>query len=417
MRAGNTQREEKNKVDTKYKKDKIKMIIWIIVFIIVLYQTIKLGLYTLGKIEKDKMWLYNSVNSVVELVMDRSNKEVVEDNNVKFASLGDIYLTNSAIKSAKDGNSYDFTSNLANIKKVLSDYDIVAASLNTPIAGSKLGYTSKNVYNAPTELLKGLKDVNISVLAAATSHINDKKQVGIENTIQNIEENEIKYTGIGEDNVKPLVIEKNNIKIGIISYASEVEVKLTNKKLVNIISEDKIKEDIKYLNDENVDFIIAYLNTADNQTFVVSGEQKTNTELLFSNGVNVVFGSGSMVVQEQLEEEIELNDSKHHIYSVYSLGSFMGSSDTTENRISILTNLEFTKKVVKDKKGNVKSIDKNMVVKDPIYLYTYMDKVGNNTIYTLDNLFEEKESGKITLTDKEYKNIKSEEEKLDKLFK
>ena len=85
------------------------------------------------------------------------------------------------------------------------------------------------------------------------------------------------------------------------------------------------------------DYIIAYLNDPNEDSLLTSGEQKQNVELLFNNGVNVVLGTGSMVVQGQVEDQVQVNDEKtNHIYSIYSLGDFFGIYASDDNRSSVI---------------------------------------------------------------------------------
>lgn len=412
MRTGNTKKDEQvNK--KKNKNEKIRMIIWILIFIVMLWQTVKLGLYTLGKVEKEKMWMYNSINSILGTFIDNSKKEIVEENVVKFAGLGDIYATGTEIKKAKGKNGYDFTSGVSDLKDVLKDYDVICASLNTPIAGSSVGYSSKNIYNSPVEILDVVRELNVSTLATATVHISDKKTSGIRSTIKILDEAKINYTGISEgEDFEPIVIEKNNILIGFLSYVTDSD----SKKMVNVISDEKVKEDVKYLKDKNVDFIVSYLNDVDNDSIIVNGKQKNGVELLFGNGVDVVFGTGAMAIQEKIEDELDLNEGKKHVYAVYSIGSVIGDTSDVKNRMSLIQNVEFSKNIIKDKKGNIKRIDKNMVVKDPTVIYKHTTDTTTKS-YRIEDLFKDYESGKVKITNSIYNEIKNEKDRIDKLIK
>ena len=415
----NKNKTGKNKLERKHV---IKMVVWLVIAIFTIYQVYSLVMYTLGKKDKDKMWLYNSVNSVMNVFFKKADKSTTENYSLKFAGLGDIYLTSSIINSSKSGNTYDFSEGIENVKEKLNNFDVVVASLSTPVADKSLGYSNKSVYNAPTQLLDTLKELNVYAVATATDHAMDKREKGVINTINNLKEASIEQVGINEseERNKPLVISKNEINIGILSYATKSNVKIANgqKYLVNTLNEDDIKSDVEYLNSKNVDYIIAYLNDPNEDSLLTSGEQKQNVELLFNNGVNVVLGTGSMVVQGQVEDQVQVNDEKtNHIYSIYSLGDFFGSYVSDDNRSSVIANIEFTKKIKKNKKGEIIDTVVDMKVNTPIFVWTNFSSKNIKTMYIMQDEINNCNAGNSNLTSKEYNELVSANDRLKGLFK
>lgn len=431
MRSGRTNNMDDNIessfVNKKKKTNKIEnkhiilMIIWLVIAIFVIYQVYMLVMYTLGKVDKEKMWLYNSVNSIMSIFVKNTNKSTTEEYNLKFAGLGDVYLTSSMISSAKNGTSYDFSKGTNKIKEQLEKFDVVVASLSTPVADKTLGYSSKSIYNAPIELLDTLKELKVSVVATATDHAMDKNEKGITSTIDNLKNASIEQVGINdsEEKNKPLVISKNEINIGILSYATKSNVKIATNKdyLVNILDEDAVKEDVEYLKSKNVDYIIAYLNDPNENSLLTSGTQKQNFELLFNNGVNVVLGTGSMVVQGGEEDQIQIDeDTTNHIYSIYSLGDFLGSYSTDDNKSSVIANIEFTKKIKKNKKGEIEDTVTDMKVNTPIFVWTSLSTNNLKTMYVMQDVINEYDSGNSNLSSKEYNKILEANKRLKGLF-
>ena len=187
-----------------------------------------------------------------------------------------------------------------------------------------------------------------------------------------------------------------------------------NSYLLNVFDEEELKQDIEYLRNNNVDFIVSYLHVPNEDILMVNSTQKQTTEKLFEAGVDVVLGTGSMVVQESIED---ITEDKRQIYSVYSLGDFCGSYVTDENCLSIIANINFNKIVIKDKKGNIKSTKTNMNIDKPTALWTVVDKTYSKTIYLLDEEIKNYELGKSSLSLKEYNKIKEASNRLTTLFK
>lgn len=401
------------------KKIKTKLFIWILISIFVFYQLFSLISYTLGKKDKNQMWLYNSVNSVFAMFSDKSPNKTEENYSLKFAALGDIYLTSNSIKGAKTSSSYDFSTGISKVAEKLNTFDIVSASLNTPVADS-LSYTSKSTYNSPIELLDTLKKLNVSVLATASEHSMDKNEVGIIATEKALREKEIAQVGINsEARNNPIVMEKNNIKIGILSYTTSSQVKISNKKsyLVNIFNNEDIKKDIEYLKSKKVDYIVSYLYVSNENSKITSSTQKDAVNTLFENGVNVVLGTGSNAIQDTEEDLIKVSDKDSHVYVNYGLGDFMGSYATEDNRLSTIVDIEFTKKIIKDKKGEIISTITDMKASEPIGIWTKFSTKYLKTMYLIDNEVENYSNNKSDVTVKEYTELKNAKEYFDELYK
>lgn len=428
MRSGSAQNNMKYN-DNKYKKNKneikakhvIFMIIWFVIAIFMIYQVYSLAMYTLGKKDRESLWLYNSINKVFKKENELEEIPGAEEHTLKFAGLGDIYETTSMIAASKIGNTYNFNKGTENIKEKLSSFDVVVGSLSTPIADKSLGYTNKTTYNAPKELVETLKDLNITAVATATNHAMDKNEKGIIDTITNLKDSNIDQIGINDSNEKnkPLVISKNEIKIGLLSYATKSNIKLQKGKeyLVNILDEEDVKSDIEYLKSQNVDYIISYLNVPNEDSLITSGDMKQNTELLFNNGVNIVLGTGAMVVQGQVEDEIKLeNEKASHVYAIYSLGDFFGKYTNEDNRSCVIANIEFSKQIKKNKKGEITKTLTDFKVNTPIFVWTNLSKNNIKSMYIMEDEINKYNSGNSNLTVKEYNELVAANKRLKSLF-
>lgn len=407
----------------KSKKDIIKFFIWMIICIFVYYQVYELVLYTLGKKDKEKMWLYNGINKVITSIVPKA-KETTEENTLKLAALGDIYTSSNILKGAKSGSEYNFSDSFVQTKEVLSKYDVVLASLNTPVAGSNLGYSTKTVYNAPNQLLQTIKSLGISALATAGDHLMDKGENAVKSTINQLQTEKINQVGLNssDDRTKPYIVDKNNIKVAILSYMTTSKVKITKGKeyLINTLTEENIKSDMEYVKSQNVDYVICYLNIPNEDSTRVNSEQKTNVEMLYKNGVNVVLGTGSKVVQDKSEELFELTDgTSNHVYTLYSLGDFIGDMDTDVRKVSIAADITFTKKITKDKDGNIlaEKTKKNMMINTPLSFYTKVSSTYKTINYPIDITIDSYNQDKIELDAKDYKAMKTAQDSLKENLK
>lgn len=421
MRVGasrtNSEGIEKRRKSTK--KQIFFMIICFFIFVFLLLEVIKLFSYTFGKYDKEKMWLYNSVNSIVQKVYTKKNVLQTEEKKINLAALGNIYLTPNITKGSKDVEGYNFTNGLEDIQKKLKEFDIVVANLSTPIADKSLGYSTNKLYNAPEELAKTLKELNISAVATSTYHIYDKKEKGILETIKNLNDNNIGQIGISEDgNFNPIILSKNEINVGILSYTNNTNVDDSNvSNNVNIFTEEKLKQDVDYLKEKNVDIILAYLDEFNDEITVIDSKLKNDVDLLFDNGVNIVFGGGIAAVHDNYEDEITINSKeKSHVYATYSLGDFMGGYKDDYGSATIIPSFEITKTIAKNKKGEISDIRIDFKANKPIFAWTSVDKNYSKTMLIMEDEVSNFNNDNSNLTAKEYKKMKEEYTRILKLY-
>ncbi|MEG1705534.1 MAG: CapA family protein [Clostridia bacterium] len=416
MRNGNIVDESLNeKVKTsKNTKRKIIFFIWLVICIFVYFQIFELIMYTLGKKEKSNMLLYNGVNSVISFISPK-NKQIVEENTLTIAALGDIYFSENMDKYfEKDSrNDYSF------VKEELSKYNIVLASLNSPILENSL--TKKNIYSSSETVLKLLKSIGVSTVATAGNHSMDKNEKGIVSTIDALKKFEINQIGINSNSKKnkPYIIDKNNIKVGVLSYTTKTNIKTNKGKeyLVNKLTEENLKEDIQYCKTQNVDFVISYLNASNEDGTMISNEQTKSAEMLFSAGVNIVLGTGSKVVQSSSEDLYEITSStKNHIYTIYSLGDFIGDMNSVSRKVSVGADIKFNKIVKKDKKGKVLSSTSKMLLGKPISFYTSVTE-NKITNYPIESSIQSYNNNKLKLDTKDFNAMKNAEKSLKEILK
>ena len=125
-----------------------------------------------------------------------------------------------------------------------------------------------------------------------------------------------------------------------------------------------------------------------------------------------------MVVQGQVEDQVQVNDEKtNHIYSIYSLGDFFGSYASDDNRSSVISNIEFTKKIKKNKKGEIIDTVVDIKVNTPIFVWTNFSSKNIKTMYIMQDEINNYNAGNSNLTSKEYNKLVSANDRLKGLFK
>src|SRR5690606_8236769 len=120
------------------------------------------------------------------------------------------------------------------------------------------------------QLLEALKYAGFDVLVTANNHSLDGLEFGVEYTLDKMDEYGLLYTGTArneEERHKYLIIEKNNIRIGILAYTygtNGMEALVPREKLnymVNYYNDyEKVIEDINSVKEQGVDLIVLYMH-------------------------------------------------------------------------------------------------------------------------------------------------------------
>lgn len=131
---------------------------------------------------------------------------------MRIALLGDIAFF--GIFSLKNNNTlYDYFKDIA---ELLSSYDLVIGNLETPFVTNAKSYGHKSAYiKSECENSALLKYLNVDIVNLANNHIYDFGEAGYRSTIDNLNEEGIKYFGV---DTKEIIIEIDNNKIILNGY-------------------------------------------------------------------------------------------------------------------------------------------------------------------------------------------------------
>lgn len=298
----------------------------------------------------------------------------VEESQARVMVVGDIMMHSPITTSGYDAKtgSYDFSSIFSEVDPIFDQADLVIGNLETPVAGSQVGYSGYPRFNAPTELIYDLKEAGIDVLTTANNHSLDQWETGAINTINNLDQAGILHTGTfksQEDKDTPLVIDVNGIKIGLIAYTygtNGIPIPEDKPYLVNILDLKSIENDVKKLKSKNADYIIAMIHYGNEYQRIPSSEQIEWTDKMLELGVDFVLGSHPHVVQPLKLTEGNLTDSDSGV--IYSLGNFLSNQRSNWKDYGIILDLKLEKNLITQK---IELTDVNVI---PTYVDIYWSK-------------------------------------------
>lgn len=351
-------------------KENVKMIVSILIVMILLIICAAVT-YTIFIIPREEVIETVGTEESSEKENTEFSNNEIKEKSINISVIGDIMCHNTQYNDAYNpatGN-YDFSYVFEDIKKYIEKADLAVGNLETTFAGKEKGYSSYPTFNTPDALASNLKELGLDVLSTANNHSLDSGYKGVERTIEVLDNLEIDHVGTyasTEDSEKILIKEVNDIRIAFLSYTygtNGIPVPKGREYCINLISDEKIISDAKKAKDENVDLIITIIHWGQEYQTSSNNEQKRLMNLLYENGVDLIFGSHPHVLQEMGKHDIKNeNGTERQGFTIFSLGNFVSGQVKENTKQSIILNLDVTKK----SDGTI-SIDNINYV--PIYTY------------------------------------------------
>lgn len=157
----------------------------------------------------------------------------------------------------------DRTGNEGAMRRLIEGADLAIANFENPAPDDARWHTSGTVFHAEEELIDGLVTAGIDYVSLANNHIGDAGNAGILQTIANLEERGLAYSGAGEDldaARKPAMLEANGVTVAVLGYdaiarayfAAEGEPGSAQLSLT------RIRNDIKWARRDGADLVIVF---------------------------------------------------------------------------------------------------------------------------------------------------------------
>ena len=331
------------------------------------------------------------VSSTIE-----NEPEPKEDININMSVIGDVMCHNSQYNDAYNSstNTYDFSYVFENIKKYIEPADIAIGNLETTFAGSKVGYSNYPRFNTPEQLATNLKDLGIDVLSTANNHSLDTNYSGLVSTLDYLDKAGISHMGTytsEEAQNTILVKDINGIKIAFLAFTygtNGIPVPKGKEYCINLIDEAFILEQLNLAKEQNPDLICVNMHWGIEYQTKQNSEQEDLADLLFNNGVDIIFGSHPHVLQPMEKRTVTLEDgSTKDCFVIYSLGNFISGQNADNTRNSAILNISITKD------GETEETYLNSVSYVPIYMYRASSGTKRFKVLDIEQSISDYESG------------------------
>lgn len=266
-----------------------------------------------------------------DIILGKSTDNKRKDNKkiVTFVGVGDnlmhdtLYIPADKRAGVYGDGIYDFDSFYKNIKDDISKFDLRYINQESIIAGDNFGISSYPKFNSPEALIDSVVNSGFNIINMANNHSLDRGETGINNSIKLWNNKNVHHIGVynsKESREKTYIIEKNGIKIAILSYTYGTNGMLPlNSYSVPYLNEKNITDDINKAKKIS-DFILVSVHWGEEGIEQLDSYQQKYGKLFNELGVDVVLGTHAHRIQK-VEWLKNKNGDKTLIY--YGTGNFV----------------------------------------------------------------------------------------------
>ena len=261
---------------------------------------------------------------------------------------GDAMMHQAQIDAAHalaEGNGYDYSECFKPIKPLISNADYAVVNLETPIGNSN--FTGYPCFNSPVEYVQALSETGFDLFLTANNHTLDRRDKGLKNTIAVLDSLHLPHIGTynnaGERSKRiPHIVNIKGFKIGFINYTYGTNgFTVQTDAVVDYINREQITRDIKTTRTAGAEIIVAAMHWGEEYRLLPVASEKSLTDFLIEQGVDMVIGGHPHVVQPY---EMRTNPlTGRPALVVYSLGNFISNMKTRDTRGGALAVVKLTR--------------------------------------------------------------------------
>jgi len=264
---------------------------------------------------------------------------------ITISAAGDLMCHSPQFDYARNQKGeFNFEDNFYFVKQIIGKSDIAFANFETVLAGKEAKYSGYPTFNTPDRFLDAVKYAGFDFLFTSNNHAYDRGAKGVIKTIDKIKSSGLISSGTFssfKDRDSLRIIEINNIKIGVLSYADHIngfKLPKGNEYLVNLIDKERIPKEIKKLKNAGVDLVLIYFHFGDEYKKEPTNNQKSIVKSAIASGADIILASHPHVI-ERLETFKPVNSKLDTGIVAYSLGNFISNQRWRYSDAGVILNL------------------------------------------------------------------------------
>ncbi|WP_017185720.1 CapA family protein [Alkalibacillus haloalkaliphilus] len=282
----------------------------------------------------------------VELIEKSQFSDKSVRTSLTLNAAGDILIHDRVYDGARTDDGFDFKSMLEPIKPYLENADLTIANQETILGGEALGLSGFPMFNSPFEVGDALKHAGVNIVSIANNHTIDRGAEAVYNATDYLNQIGIEYVGgyqSQEDASKKRILHRNGISVGFLAYTygtNGIPVPEGQDYLVNLIDVQQMTDDLQRIREE-VDFVVVSMHFGDEYEALPNEEQVYLSQLLTSEGADVILGHHPHVLQPI--DWISANGQDKFV--VYSLGNFLSGQRGLDRQLGAISQVELVKEI------------------------------------------------------------------------
>ncbi len=291
---------------------------------------LKKNIYYGGVADANTAWVQNKIGM----------PNIKDPDFVTLAFAGDIMLDRGVRNSVVKNFNNDYSALFVNLGKenLLKNSDIVFANLEG--TASDQGTDQRNLYSfrMDPDVVPALKGAGMTIFSVANNHVGDWGRPAYTDTLARLKENEILYTGGGNNSIEaetPTIIEKYGMKIGFLGFSDKgPESMQAESDVAGILSASNPRFDEIIQNaSKQVDYLVVSFHFGEEYQVKHNIRQEELAHKAVDDGAKLVIGAHPHVV-----EDFEVYKSS---FIAYSLGNLIFDQAFSENTMQgVLLNVK-----------------------------------------------------------------------------
>ncbi len=253
---------------------------------------------------------------------------VESEKTVKLAAVGDALIHENILNSGKqkDG-SYNYDAIFEHMKDYLSGFDVKIINQETIFVYDSKKFGGYPSFGTPKEVGDAMRAAGFNVITCATNHAYDRKEIGIQNTLDYWRKykDSVLVTGIygSQEDYDTLAIrEYNGIKIAFLNYTTLLNSGAKKEPYyIRMYKEAAALKEIQAAK-KKADFVIVLPHWGVEYEHEPSEKQEKMAKKLAEAGADAIIGCHPHVVQPV--KVIKTSDGRR-VPCYYSLGNFVSN--------------------------------------------------------------------------------------------
>ena len=271
---------------------------------------------------------------------------VESEKTVKLAAVGDALIHENILNSGKqkDG-SYNYDAIFEHMKDYLSGFDVKIINQETIFVYDSKKFGGYPSFGTPKEVGDAMRAAGFNVITCATNHAYDRKETGIQNTLDYWRKykDSVLVTGIygSQEDYDTLAIrEYNGIKIAFLNYTTLLNSGAKKEPYyIRMYKEAAALKEIQAAK-KKADFVIVLPHWGVEYEHEPSEKQEKMAKKLAEAGADAIIGCHPHVVQPV--KVIKTSDGRR-VPCYYSLGNFVSNMFWFKCQLEGLAELEIVK--------------------------------------------------------------------------